>query len=128
MPLEPNQPDNQKPSLGGLIVPLVTPLADYDQIDRPGTQRLLQHVISGGVEGIFILGTTGEAPSLSYRVRREFIELVCQEVDHRVPVLVGLTDTSFVETITLSQVAADAGADAAVLSTPYYFPAGQTEL
>jgi 4-hydroxy-tetrahydrodipicolinate synthase len=107
---------------------LVTPLLDRDQIDVDGTRRLIEHVIDGGVSGIFILGTTGEAPSLSYRIRREFIELVCETVKSRVRVLVGVTDTAFVETTSLAKFAADQGADAVVLSTPYYFPAGQTEL
>jgi 2-dehydro-3-deoxy-D-pentonate aldolase len=114
--------------LSGIVPPLVTPLSDFDTIDDQGTQRLLEHVIAGGVSGVFILGTTGEAPSLSYRLRREFIQLVCQIVGKRVPVLVGVTDTSFVETISLAGVARDAGASCVVLSTPYYFPAGQTEL
>ena len=65
---------------------------------------------------------------MSYRLRREFIQLVCQAVDGRVPVLVGVTDTAFVETVALAEVAKEAKADAVVLSTPYYFPAGQTEL
>ena len=119
--------ENWKP-LNGIVPPLVTPLSDRDTIDRAGTCRLLDHVINGGVSGVFILGTTGEAPSLSYRLRREFIQLVCEYVGQRVPVLVGITDTAFVESIALERVAADAGATAAVLTTPYYFPAGQTEL
>lgn len=114
--------------LRGIVPPLVTPLSDRDTIDQLGTQRLLEHVIAGGVSGVFILGTTGEAPSLSYRLRRDFIRLVCETVDGRVPVLVGVTDTSFVETIDLAGVAHQAGAASVVLSTPYYFPAGQTEL
>lgn len=114
--------------LRGIVPPLVTPLADRDTLDQEGTERLLEHVISGGVAGVFILGTTGEAPSLSYRLRRDFIHLVCRIVGDRIPVLVGVTDTAFVETIELAGVAKDAGATSAVLSTPYYFPAGQTEL
>ena len=116
------------PLYRGIVPPLVTPLKDRDKIDRPGTQRLLEHVIQGGVTGIFILGTTGEAPSLSYRLRRDFIQLVTETVAHRVPVLVGITDTSLVESLKLAEFAKESGADAAVLSTPYYFPAGQTEL
>ena len=112
----------------GIVAPLVTPLADRDTIDQDGTHRLLEHVIEGGVAGVFILGTTGEAPSLSYRLRRDFIRLVCQFVAGRVPVLVGVTDTAFVESIELAHVASDSGASAVVLATPYYFPAGQTEL
>ena len=120
--------DGAAPRFHGIIPPLVTPLAERDVIDQGGTERLLEHVIAGGVSGVFILGTTGEAPSLSYRLRRDFIKLVCQIVDQRVPVLVGITDTAFVESITLAKLAADSGAAATVLSTPYYFPAGQTEL
>ena len=115
-------------SLNGIVPPLVTPLSARDELDTTGLQRLLDHVIDGGVAGVFILGTTGEAPSLSYRLRREMIEKTIQFVNRRVPVLVGVTDTAFVETVALAKHAADAGADAAVLTTPYYFPAGQTEL
>ncbi|MAI32149.1 MAG: dihydrodipicolinate synthase family protein [Planctomycetaceae bacterium TMED240] len=117
-----------KPLYRGIVPPLVTPLVDRDKLDYVGTQRLLEHVIKGGVHGVFILGTTGEAPSLSYRLRREFIKLVSETVDHRVPVFVGVTDTSLVESLRLAESAKDSGADAVVLSTPYYFPAGQTEL
>ena len=116
------------PLYRGIVPPLVTPLADRDKLDHAGTQRLLEHVIKGGVHGVFILGTTGEAPSLSYRLRREFIQLVCETVAHRVPVFVGVTDTSLVESLRLADFAKESGADAVVLSTPYYFPAGQTEL
>lgn len=112
----------------GIVPPLITPLIDRDQLDIPGMKRLVAHVLGGGVHGLFILGTTGEAPSLSYHLRRQWIDNVCELVAGRVPVLVGITDTSFVESVALAKHAAQAGADAVVLSTPYYFPAGQTEL
>lgn len=112
----------------GIIPPLVTPLKGRDELDLAGAERLIEHVLSGGVSGLFILGSTGEAPSLSYRLRRQWIDTVCTLVGGRVPVLVGITDTAFVESVELAARAADAGAMAVVLSTPYYFPAGQTEL
>lgn len=112
----------------GIIPPLVTPLRSRDELDEPGLTRLVEHTLGGGVSGIFLLGTTGEAPSLSYRLRRELISQTCRLVKGRVPVLVGITDTSFVESVNLAKHAAEAGAAALVLSTPYYFPAGQTEL
>lgn len=115
-------------NLRGIVPPLVTPLTNRDQLDVPGMKRLVEHVLGGGVHGLFILGTTGEAPSLSYRLRRQWIDSVCELVAGRVPILVGITDTSFVESVSLAQHAAQAGANAVVLSTPYYFPAGQTEL
>ena len=80
----------------GIIPPLITPLTDRDTLDVEGLERLLTRIIDGGVSGIFALGTTGEAPSLSYRLRRELIEHTCKVVNGRVPVLVGITDTSLV--------------------------------
>jgi 4-hydroxy-tetrahydrodipicolinate synthase len=115
-------------SLQGIVPPLVTPLKARDELDGDGLACLLDYVIEGGVAGVFILGTTGEAPSLSYRLRREVIGETTRLVNGRVPVLVGVTDTAFVESVDLAKHAADCGADAAVLTTPYYFPAGQTEL
>ncbi len=115
-------------ALRGIVPPLITPLLSRDELDVKGLGRLLDHVIDGGVSGVFILGTTGEAPSLSYRLRRQMIAETTRHVAGRIPVLVGVTDTAFVETVELAKHAADCGADAAVLTTPYYFPAGQTEL
>ncbi|KPK45009.1 MAG: dihydrodipicolinate synthase, partial [Phycisphaerae bacterium SG8_4] len=120
---------NELPSpLRGIIPPLVTPLLDRDTLDEAGLERLVEHILAGGVHGLFILGTTGEAPSLSYRLRHDLIERVCRQVAARVPVLVGITDTSFVESTNIARKAKDAGAQAVVLAPPYYFPAGQLEL
>jgi 4-hydroxy-tetrahydrodipicolinate synthase len=107
---------------------MVTPLSGPDTLDVAGLERLIEHILGGGVHGLFILGTTGEAPSLSYRLRRELIERTCRQVQGRVPVLVGITDTAFVESVRVAQVAAQAGAAAVVLAPPYYFAPSQTEL
>ena len=114
--------------LQGIIVPMVTPLKEQDTLDVPGLERLIEHILAGGVQGLFILGTTGEAPSLSHKLRCELIERVCAQVNRRVPMLVGITETSFVESVNLALKAKDAGAQAVVLAPPYYFPAGQPEL
>ncbi|OAI55083.1 dihydrodipicolinate synthase family protein [Planctomycetaceae bacterium SCGC AG-212-F19] len=114
--------------LRGIIPPLLTPLAARDQLDVAGLERLVEHVLAGGVHGLFILGTTGEGPSLSYGMRHELVERVCRQVARRVPVLVGITDTSFAESVRLAEHAEDAGAQAVVASAPYYFPIGQAEL
>ena len=93
-----------------------------------GLERLIEHIVAGGVSGLFVLGTTGEGPSLSYRLRRELVDRVCKQVKNRVPVLVGITDTAFVESVNLARHAANAGADAVVAAPPYYLPEGQPEL
>jgi len=114
--------------LRGIIPPMVTPLLDRDTLDVPGLERLIEHILAGGVHGLFILGTTGETPSLSHRLRHELIERVCAQVRGRVPVLVGITDTSFVESVELARKSEQVGAQALVLAPPYYFPTGQPEL
>ena len=107
---------------------MVTPLRDRDELDVPGLEKLIEHILAGGVSGLFILGTTGEGPSLSYRLRREVIERTCKQVNHRVPVLVGITDTAFVESVGVARAAAEFGADALVVAPPYYLPEAQPEL
>lgn len=114
--------------LQGIIPPMVTPLQGEDALDCAGLERLVEHILSGGVHGLFVLGTTGEAPGLSYRLRRELIRRSLRQVAGRVPVLVGVTDTSLTETVRLAEYAAEQGAAAAVLSAPYYFPAAGEEL
>jgi len=114
--------------LTGIVPPMITPMRDRDELDVPGLERLVEHIMAGGVTGLFVLGTTGEGPSLGYRLRRELVERVCRQVHQRVPVLVGITDTAFVEALNLARFAADAGANALVAAPPYYLPGGQPEL
>ena len=114
--------------LTGIVPPMITPLQDRDTLDCAGLEKLIEHILAGGVSGLFILGTTGEGPSLSYRLRRELVQAVCTQVRQRVPVLVGITDTAFVESVGVARAAADAGADAVVLAPPYYLPEAQPDL
>jgi 4-hydroxy-tetrahydrodipicolinate synthase len=117
-----------KSPLTGIVPPMITPLRDRDELDAAGLEKLIEHILSGGMSGLFILGTTGEGPSLSYRLRRELIERVCKQVKDRVPVLVGITDTAFIESVNLARHAADVGASALVAAPPYYLPEAQPEL
>ena len=119
---------NLSKPLKGIIPPMVTPLLDRDNIDIKGLEKLVEHILAGGVHGLFILGTTGEAPSLSYKLRYELIERTCKLVNNRVPVLVGITDTSHIESIKIAEYSQKQGVSAVVLAPPYYFQAGQPEL
>ncbi|CAB9496538.1 4-hydroxy-tetrahydrodipicolinate synthase [Seminavis robusta] len=125
--------------LQGIITPLATPLLDHDVLDEPSTRKLLDHVIEGGVAGIFLLGSTGEGPSLSYQTRRNLIQLCCQHTQQQqqqqqqqhhgnIPVLVGISDTAWAETVAMAHCAETCGATAVVLAPPYYFTMGQAEL
>ena len=114
--------------LCGIIPPLVTPLKDNETLDVESLERLIEHLIAGGVHGLFILGTTGEEQSLSYAVRQQMIRESARINNGRLPLLVCVTDTSIVESVRLANVAAECGADGVVSAPPYYFATGQPEL
>lgn len=114
--------------LRGVITAMITPLTHRGTLDGPGLERLVEHLISGGVHGLFILGTTGEGPALPHTLRIDVIRETCQQVAGRVPVIVGVTDTVLEEAVTLAVRTKELGAQAVVTSTPYYYPASQTEL
>lgn len=97
-------------------------------MDVDGVKHLVEHLVSGGVHGIFILGTTGESTSLSYKTREQLIVESCKAVNGRVPVFVGITDTSIEESVRLALVAHNARAAAVVVAPPYYYGLGQEEL
>lgn len=119
---------NLSTSMRGIIVPLVTPLSESNTLDITGLHNIIEHVIAGGVSGVFLLGTTGEAQNLSYKLRKELIKATCDKVSSRVPVLVGITDTSVDESAGIASFAAGCGASAVVAAPPYYYVPGQAEL
>jgi 4-hydroxy-tetrahydrodipicolinate synthase len=112
----------------GIIPPLITPLLDQDKLDHDSLAGIIEHVVAGGVSGIFVLGTTGEGPSLAPAIREQVIRETCRVAGGRVPVLAAISDTSFGESVRLSAVAADAGAAAAVVAPPYYLRFTQGDL
>ena len=112
----------------GIIPPLPTPLSEPDSLDREGLERVIEHVLSGGVHGLFVLGTTGEGPSLHHRLRHEVVQCTCDQVAGRVPVLVGITDTCIDEAVELAEAAYKVGAAAAVAAPPCYYPEGQDDV
>jgi 2-dehydro-3-deoxy-D-pentonate aldolase len=114
--------------LSGIIPPLITPLLDNNTLDVAGLERLINHLLTGGVHGLFILGTTGEATSLNYNLRKELIKRTSELVNHRIPVVVGITDTSLDGSLEIAEYAKFAGLDGVVLAPPYYVPIAQEEM
>lgn len=114
--------------LKGIIPPMITPLKSNDELDRKGVEKLIEHIIGGGVHGLFLLGTNGEGPSLSYRLRKEFLKLSCEIIDGRVPVLVGVTDSSFSGAMEMAEYSKSVGVDSIVVAPPFYFPATESEM
>ena len=116
------------PKFSGVIPPVVSPMITPDQLDARAVHAVVEHLISGGVSGLFVLGTTGEGPSLTYQMRYEMVELTCDAVAGRVPVLVGVTDTSLAESIALAHHADRCQASAIVAAAPFYFDVPQSAL
>lgn len=119
---------HQKHRIEGVIPPMITPLNEDFSLDKFHLKKLVDHLIDGGVHGIFLLGTTGEFAGLSSLVKIELIQETCRLVQGRVPVLVGITDCSFEESVRLSQVAKYSGAHSLVAAPPFYMNVGQQEL
>lgn len=115
------------PPLRGIVPPMITPLAGADALDVDGLERLVDHLLDGGVHGLFLLGTTGEGPSLSDRLKLDLVRRTTALVNGRVPVLVGVSDPSCADALRLAAGAADAGAAAVVTTVPFYQPIGQAE-
>ena len=112
----------------GIIPPLLTPLKDWQTLDVAGLENLVKRLLDGGVHGIFLLGTCGEGPSLSYTLRHEIIDRVCDIVGNQVPLLAGITDSSIQESIAMAEYAAEKGCAGVVLAAPYYHPISQDDL
>ena len=106
---------------------MVTPLDAKRRLDKKGTRNMVHHLLKGGVDGIFLLGTTGEGPHLSYAVREELVKTVCGLVKGRVPVLVGITETDLDDAVAFAAKCKAYGAAAVVAAPPYYFKLTQAE-
>lgn len=106
----------------GIITPIVTPFNRDDQqsINYQATEALINHLISHGAKGIFILGSNGEFHVIDEDEKIEFTKRVVAIVNKRVPVYVGCGACSTRATIRLSQAAEKAGADALSIITPYF--------
>ncbi len=108
------------------IVP--TALTADEQVDEAGMRRILEYVIGGGVDGLFMLGTRGEGPNLAPEVHRRVIEITREVSDGRVPFVTGCGDVSTRATIENIDRAADAGADGVHITEPYYYKMKDAEL
>jgi 4-hydroxy-tetrahydrodipicolinate synthase len=106
--------------LGGSIVAIVTPMNTDGTVDYDSLGRLVEWHISEGTDGIVAVGTTGESATLSVSEHLEVIRQVIAKVDGRVPVIAGTGANATSEAIVLTRAAAEAGADACLVVTPYY--------
>jgi len=107
--------------LKGVIPAIVTPFNEDDELDHKGLEDLVVFLIDSGIHAIMTTGGTGEFPHLLREERKEVTRAVARVSKGRVPVIAGTAGCGTKETILLSKDAAEAGADAVIVTPPYYF-------
>jgi len=103
----------------GSIVALITPFKD-NNLDEDSYISLIHHHLKNGTSGIVPAGTTGESPTLDHKEHERVIELCVKESKGKIPVIAGTGSNSTAEAISLTKFAEKAGANAALVVTPYY--------
>ncbi len=104
----------------GSIVALATPFNKNGEIDFKSLENLIEFHIGEKTDGILPCGCTGEAATLTHDEQKKIIEFVVRKVNKRIPVIAGTGSNSTEEALDLTSFAKKAGADAALLITPYY--------
>ena len=104
----------------GSLVALITPMRDDGALDEAALARFVAWQIAEGTAGLVPVGTTGESPTLTHDEHRRVVEITVEVAQKRVPVIAGAGSNSTAEAIDLARHARRAGADAALVVTPYY--------
>jgi len=111
---------NTKAPFGRLLTAMVTPFDKDGAIDWAGVEKLAQHLVDTGHDGIAVNGTTGEAPTTKSSEKLEIIKVVKKVVGSKVQVLSGAGDNETAYTVEQAKRSQDAGADGLLVVTPYY--------
>ena len=104
----------------GVLTAMVTPFHEDGGVDEAGTRRLARHLVEHGSHGLVIAGTTGEAPTLSDDEKLAVFRAVRDEIGDEATLILGTGSNNTLHTVELTKLAAEAGADAAIVVTPYY--------
>ena len=113
---------------GGLMPAMVTPFDERGELDLAATEAVIERFIEAGVSGISPLGSTGEASHLTSDERKRFAEEVVRIAAGRVPIVIGVGFSGTRETEDLARHAQEAGADAVLVVSPFYWKVGEEAL
>lgn len=105
----------------GIFPAIATALAPNEDLDEPAQRRIVEYMISGGVNGLWVLGTGGETAALTDAVRRRTVQVVLEAVNGRVPLVAGVSEAGTRRTIDRIRAIEDLAVDAVFVSAPYYF-------
>lgn len=112
-------------NLEGIMTALVTPLDADGSVNEDNLRNLIQFQMNKGVHSILVLGGTGEYLALSNEQRKQVIDIAVDEVDGKVPLVIGLLSPGINDNIYIGKYAKEAGADAYMAITPYYLSVTQ---
>lgn len=115
-------------ALRGVIPPVVTPLTTAGEVDYPSYTKILEHLLAGGVHGVFALGSTSEGVFHGEATRRKILDHTIRIVNGRVPVLAGVMAPATGNVIAHARDAQSAGCDGVVVTAPFYTLTDQTEI
>ncbi len=107
-------------NISGSLVAIVTPMHADGSLDLPGLRQLIDWHIAEGTDGIVIVGTTGESPTVSVEEHCELIKVTVEHTAKRIPIIAGTGGNSTSEAIELTEYAKKVGADASLQVVPYY--------
>lgn len=116
------------PAFHGVIPPVITPRTAEGEIDRKGLESVVRHLLDAGVHGLFMLGSSAETPYMTDDERRTVVELTAEIADGSVPVIVGANDQTAVRVASEARRMTEFGADAIVVSSPYYIITDRREI
>ena len=125
--MTPSTQPSGRPPFAGLIPPVCTPLQVDGSVDSRSLARLLEHLLEAGVDGVFVLGSSGEAAYLDDRASRAVVDVARATVGGQVPLLVGALDTTAPRVLDRITQLGDAGVDAFVVTGPFYANTSATE-
>lgn len=112
----------------GVVPPVITPLNKDYTVDYPSYTRVLENLIEAGCHGLFVLGSTSEVIFHDERTRQDIIEHSAKVINGRVPLIVGVIDPTTDRVINHARTAKSAGADAVVVTAPFYTVTSQAEI
>ena len=112
----------------GVVPPLITPVDSEDRIDDKALRNVIEHVLQGGVHGVFVMGTTGEFYGVEIEEKKRAIAIAVDQVRGRVPVYAGASAITTRECVKLAQLAEEEGAQAVTVLTPMFISPNEEEL
>jgi len=112
----------------GVIPPIITPVDKNENIDEKGLKKVIDHVLDGGVHGIFVMGSNGEFYAFDFENQKRAVEITVEHVNGKVPVYAGASAITTKECIKLAKMAEDIGADALTVLTPMFIKPNEKEM